>query len=408
MYIKRNLEDTILQYLNAPEIIAIVGARQSGKTTMVQHIIERLDLAVSVSFDDQDILGMFENRTKDFIATYIKGNKYLFIDEFQYAKNGGKILKKIYDTEKIKIIISGSSVADLTIHAIRYLVGRILIFDIYPFNFEEFLLAKDENYLKLLKEYKKKLDIFNAIDLKTSEQPLIDPTLQAYYEEYLIFGGYPRVVLEKNFEFKKNLLKNIYNTYFLREVRDVLGLIDDYKLNKLIKGLALQVGNLMEYIELSNLSGYSYPSLKKYLNFLEKTYICRFIKPFYKNKRTEVVKNPKAYFLDTGLRNAVLNDFRMLTERVDKGVLLENGLAMQFIKSEIELHFWRDKKKNELDFILLLKDGNIIGIESKSYLKNIETYSTKAFNRFYPNIKIYFSFVTIDKNIKNAYPIYAF
>ena len=86
-------------------------------------------------------------------------------------------------------------------------------------------------------------------------------------------------------------MQNIYNTYFLREVRDILGLIDDYKLQALLKALALQVGNLIEYEELGRLSGFSFPTLKKILNFLEKTYICQFVRPFYKNKRTEIVKN---------------------------------------------------------------------------------------------------------------------
>lgn len=409
MYIKRNLEGKILEFLSAPEIIAIVGARQSGKTTLINHIIGELDGVVAVSFEDQSVLKMFEKNIDDFINIYVKGNKYLFIDEFQYAKSGGKILKYIFDTQKIKIIITGSSAIDLTIRAVKYLVGRVLIFNLYTFDFEEFLSAKDKNYFKIYKQYKRQVSEFNSADIKIGEAA--HKKLLGYYEEYLLFGGYPRVVMENNYESKKELLRNIYNTYFLREVRDILGLIDDYKLGALINGLALQIGGLIGYEELSRLSGFSFPSLKKYLNFLEKTFICRLVKPFFRNKRTEIVKNPKVYFLDSGLRNAIADDFRKLNERIDKGALLENGLAEGFIKHDYKFNFWRDKKKNEIDFVLALGGGRTIAIESKSYLDDSGSAAVNAFNKRYPNIDIYFSYQNAANKLtdkKRIYPVYLF
>ena len=409
MYIKRNLEDKIIKYLETPEIIAVVGPRQCGKTTMLKQIMSSLPDAVSVSFDDQNILGLFEKNPDDFIAAYVKGKKYLFIDEFQYSKHGGKILKYIFDTQKIKIIISVSSVADLTIHAIKYLVGRVLVVNLYPFDFKEFLSYKDPDYLKLYDEYKDKFSLSEENFLEISS-PAHEKLLK-YYEEYLTFGGYPRVALEENTETKKEILKNIYNTYFLREVRDILGLIDDYKLGVFIKGLALQTGNLIGYNELSNLTGYSYSSVKKYLNFLEKTYICKLVRPFFKNKRTEIVKNPKVYFIDTGIRNVAINDFRVIGDRTDKGALLENGLAMQFIKQGIDFNFWRDKKKNEVDFVLLLGNGKISAVESKTSLKGDKRKPFAIFKKNYPETKILFSYWNTDKTKRTVvaeYPIYLF
>ena len=409
MYIKRNLEDKIIRYLETPELIAVVGPRQCGKTTMLKQIMDSLADTISISFDDQNILGLFEKSPDDFIVAYVKGRKYLFIDEFQYAKHGGKTLKYIFDTQKIKIIISGSSVADLTIHAIKYLVGRVLVVNLYPFDFNEFLSYKDIAYFKIYNEYKNKFNLseekFLAISAPAHEK------LLKYYEEYLIFGGYPRVVLEENIETKKEILKNIYNTYFLREVRDILGLIDDYKLGTFIKGLALQTGNLIEYNELSNLTGYSYSSVKKYLNFLEKTYICSLVRPFFKNKRTEIVKNPKVYFIDTGIRNTIINDFRSLADRTDKGSILENGLAMQFIKQETTFNFWRDKKKNEVDFVLSLGNGKISAVESKTSLKKGDRKSSEIFKKNYPEAEILFSYRNKnEKEVAKAgeYPIYLF
>jgi len=107
----------------------------------------------------------------------------------------------------------------------------------------------------------------------------------------------------------------------------------------------------LAYNELSIFSEYTYPTLKKYLNFLNKTFICNFIKPYFKNKRSEIVKNPKVYFLDTGLRNLIVNDFRKIDERVDGGALLENGVFMQLMKRNLEPQYWRDKLRHELDFI---------------------------------------------------------
>jgi len=402
-YIKRKLEKKIWEFLDTPEIIAIIGPRQSGKTTMIKKIISKLNKSCFISFEDRKILNLFENETKEFIDLYVQDNKYLFIDEFQYAKNGGQILKYIFDTEKIKIIISGSSAPEITIKTIKYLVGRVLVFTLYPFSFEEFLSSQEDlNYLKIYQKYKEK--IFKE---KIEINPTMHSFFLSFYEDYLIFGGYPRVVLEKNKEHKKELLKNIYNTYFLREVRDILGLIEDYKLEKLIKALCLQIGNLISYEELSHLSGYAFLSLKKYLNFLEKSFIIKLIRPFFKNKRNEIIKNSKVFFLDTGLRNSILNDFRQLNSRPDKGALLENGLAKEFIKNNLEINYWRDKKKNEIDFIIDFGNGKKIALESKSYLKKNKQIPT-FFTKNYPEIDFYYSYQDISGNKKNAYPIFLY
>lgn len=407
VYIQRKLERSIQQFLDAPEIIAVLGARQCGKTTMMKHLISKIPKAVSLSFEDQKTLTLFERAPDDFISAYVKGNRYLFIDEFQYARHGGKILKYIYDKEKIKIIISGSSALEITVRAVKYLVGRIVVFELFPFNLEEWLMAKESSLLNVLEQYKKQRIIKK---LMPSISPIVHEKFTGFYEEYIRFGGYPRVVIEESFEKKEQLLQNIYNTYFLREVRDVLGLIDDYKLQSLLKALALQVGNLIEYGELGRLSGFSFPTLKKILNFLEKTYICRFIRPFYKNKRTEIVKNPKVYFFDTGLRNATIDDFRKFSDRPDAGALLENGLAMEMIKKGYDIHFWRDKKQHEIDFIINRGNRDIIALESKSYLKSASASSFSQFKSIYPDIPLQLSYVHIDPNlkgkIKNAFPVY--
>jgi len=367
MLVKRKIEGTILRYLENREIIALVGPRQCGKTTVMQKIFASLENAVFLSFEDQETLSLFNRNIKEFIKTYVVGHDYLFIDEFQYAQNGGKLLKYIYDEHKIKIIISGSSAIDLTVKAVKFLVGRIFVFEMFPFDFEEYLRAKDSGVLKL---YQK-----NKFDLVKGEECTLlaeeKKALMLYYKDFAVYGGYPRVVIAKTGEEKKEVLKNIYNTYFLRDVKDVLGLIDDYKLFNLIKALSLQIGQMIQGTELAAVSEFSPLTIKKYLNFLSKTYICDFARPFHKNRRKEIVKNQKVFFFDTGLRNQVLNDFRPFGDRDDAGSLLENIFWTEIIKRGLRPQFWRDKNKNEIDFIVEIGDAKTVAIEVKLKMERI-------------------------------------
>lgn len=392
MYIPRNIEKKILNFIKSPEIIAIVGPRQSGKTTLLSHIHSRYTKTSSyVTFEDPDILSMFENSTDDFIKMYVEDKNFLFVDEFQYAKRGGKILKQIYDTQKIKIIITGSSSIDLTIKALKYLTGRIFVFELFPFDFEEFLRAKNTSlwtfYTKHISK-KKSFSIINSSHLPFDAE--IKKKINKYFEEFILFGGYPRVVLSKNKEEKIEVLKGIYSTFFLREVKDYLGLIEDYKLQRLIKATALQIGNLIDYNELGITSGYSFISLKKYLNFLEKSYILSLIKPFFSNRRKEIIKNPKVYFIDTGLRNYISGDFRPLNSRTDSSFLLENAVFSAIKKKNIKVSYWRTKTKQEIDFII---EENKMAIEVKNRIDKCKVnISTKDFSGIYPDYRLWFCY----------------
>lgn len=372
MYVKRELEEKITKYLNKPEILAIIGPRQSGKTTLLREIFKSLKKAVYIDFEDRDIVELFNNDIKSFYNLYAKDAKYLFIDEFQYANEGGKKLKYIYDIHKIKIIISGSSVLDLTHQAIKYLVGRIFIFHLFPFNFREYISYRNPSlYEHIYCDIKKKIDEY--LYSKKKSFPMLSPEIikktGKYYQEYAVFGGYPRVVLAEDRDEKIMVLRNIYNTYFLREIRDVLQLSTEEELQKLIKALSLQIGSMIVYNELGQVTGLDYSSLVKHLNILEKTFVIKKILPFCQNKRTEIAKSPKIYFLDNGFRNITINNFQMLDERVDRGNINENFVAGQLLKQERSINYWRTKSDAEVDFVLL-EEGNNIAIEVKSTLNS--------------------------------------
>jgi len=352
-YVHRDLEKEIDRYLAAKEIIAVVGPRQSGKTTLLRNIYSRLSdkRKAFLSFDDREALDLFSSDIKSFAALYVEGNKQVFIDEFQYAREGGKTLKYLYDNYDAKIFISGSSATELSIHSIKYLVGRIFVYTLYPFSFDEFLRHRDERLFALYKGAPHSGEITKRIN--------------RFFEEYVIYGGYPRVVLSEDAAEKETILKNIYNTYLLKEVREILGYREDYKLTKLVSALALQTGNTISYEELSNVTGYGYKELLSALNILEKTYIAFPVRPYYTNKRTELSKAPKVYFIDNGLRNCALKDYRERQLRSDAGAMSENFVASELLKENAQLGFWRTKSGAEVDFVATIK-GKTIPIEVKS------------------------------------------
>ncbi len=341
IYIKRKIDSKIQEYLKFPEILAIVGPRQAGKTTYLQHLIKEKQ-GLFISFEDVETLNLFNNDLKMFYEKYLKDTDLLCIDEFQYSKMGGKNLKYLFDTYKNKkIIISGSSAVDITIHAIKYLVGRVIVVNFWPFSLEELK--------EVFPEYSK-------IKL---------------YEYYATFGGYPRVAMSANDEERKLILKNIYNTYFLREVKDILGLVDEYKIEKLLTRLAVSIGSNLNYSKLGENSEIKERDLRKYLEFMNKTFVSYIVKPFYTNKILEIVKQPKIYFYDAGFLNHILNF------EVDVGKKLEQVVVMEFIKKDSEIKYWRDKNKNEMDFIIFKENKILKALEAK-----IGGHKTKSFNVF--------------------------
>ncbi len=367
MYYKRELEKKIEQYMKTPEIIAIFGPRQVGKTTLLKEFYARVDNPIFLTFEDIELKILFEEDIKSFIVLYIDPYEHIFIDEFQYAKMGGKHLKYIHDTTDKKIFISGSSAMELSINAIKYLAGRIFVFNLYSFSFGEFLSVKDENLYKLYTN--KDSTISNVVAQK----------IYAYMEEYLTFGGYPRVVLSTSENEKKEVLKNLLSIYLLRDIKDIAKIADETKMYKLLKALSLQIGNIIVYNELSTLISVNAVQLKLYLSLFEKAFLTQSITPFFTNKRLEIVKNPEIFFLDMGLRNVIIKNFSALEDRVDKGAMLENFVFRELIERDIK--YYRTKNGAEVDFII----DDKIPVEIKSNLTSMKI--SKSYRYFLENYK---------------------
>jgi predicted AAA+ superfamily ATPase len=377
MYQRRKLEELVEPYWHSPEILAIVGPRQCGKTSLLKHWEEANPGSLYLTFEDPQVLSLFEEDVELFYERYLQGRQLVFFDEFQYAKEGGKKLKYLFDTKQIKIVISGSSAIDLTIQALSYLVGRVFLFTLLPFSFEEYLEAQAPGLLNVQKTV-----VWPDALLKE---------LNHHWEDYAIYGGYPRVVLSKTNTEKREVLHNIHETYFLRDVRQTLGFKDAHSLIQLLQQLALQIGNLTQFQQLGQEIHASFRDLKTYLKAFEDTFVLYLLRPFFQNRKLELVKNPKPYFFDTGLRNAVVNDFRALKERPDAGALLENAFFQEVmrqgkLKGEPHVYYWRTKQGQELDFILGPSRDKLQGCEIKLNAEKNPKKTVSAFASRYPDI----------------------
>lgn len=392
MYIHRELEKKIAPFIKRKEVLSIIGPRQAGKTTFIKFIASELEgqkkKVKFITFEKREDLELFQDSLEDF-KDLISGYQYAIIDEFQYAKDGGQKLKYLYDTTKVKFIISGSSSLELTFQTGKYMIGRLLDFQLSPFSFREFLSFRDKELHRLLERRVNTDSLFN-FDIKSGFGEQINKRLVEKLEKYVIYGGYPAVALSATEQEKKKTLAGIVENYLLKDVKGLLNLATEDELIKLSKFLASQIGNMVKYEELSSASRLSYKETLKHLNILEKTFIVKLIRPYFTNKRTELTKNPKSYFMDLGVRNFLIDDFRPLQARNDSGAVMENYAynLLQNLGMASGLKYWRTKSKAEVDFAIE-KQQNIYPIEVKYASKKIVGKSFYSFiDKFKPKTGI--------------------
>jgi predicted AAA+ superfamily ATPase len=396
MSIIRDLTLKTEKYLSGEEILLTIGARQAGKTTFLHQVMNLLknrgENTYFLNLEDPDYLSLLNQSPKNLFKIFpLNLNKkcFLFIDEVQYLNNPSNFLKYIFDEYKgrIKIIVSGSSAFYLDKKFKDSLVGRKKIFHLYTLSFKEFLRFKNEDQLS-------KRDFSN---LTLSEREKIS----LYYQEYLSYGGYPRVVLAP-LEEKIEVLRDIAYSYIKKDVYEA-NIHQDEVFYKLFKILASQIGNLVNSSELASTLGVSKTAIDDYLYVMQKSFHLVLIKPFFKNIRKELTKMPKVYFLDLGLRNFFRGDFNFYQIREDKGPLLENAWLRQLLeKYELEqIRFWRTIHKKEIDFVV---DG-LLAFEVKSQIKDVKIKDYQIFIDNYPNIKLGFISWESPQNIIAHYPV---
>jgi predicted AAA+ superfamily ATPase len=369
----RKTVQKITGYLDTPEIILLIGARQVGKTSILYLLMDELRRKkVSDShihyfdLEDLDILQIFNRGAKEFIAylsargSDTRSKNYIFVDEIQYMDNPTNFLKIIADHyHNFKLIVSGSSTLEIKRKFKDSLAGRKIVFEVYPLDFYEYLIFKKEDALckALLKSDVRHMDL--KTDIKNIPARLLSKEFAGHFNEYLIFGGYPRVALEPVHDKKLSYLIEIYNSYVKKDIKDLMRIDNITAFNNLLKALALQVGSLVNITELCNTVKIARETIERYLFILENTFIIKTVSPFSNNPRKEISKMSKIYFTDTGLRNIIIKNMGSPHERVDAGALIENCVLSQFLKNRLplqEIHFWRTLAKNEVDFVLM--EGN--------------------------------------------------
>lgn len=392
----RNLLEQLKKWISRKEIYAIKGPRQSGKTTLLRILKDyligekgvSLENIVFLTLEDREVLEKFSRNPKEFVRSLVlhKQNEqfYFLIDEFQYLQDGGQKLKLLYDLfENIKFIITGSSSLELTGKTAKFLVGRMFSFYLYQLSFEEFISVKSsqlnnvyQENSRLIKEF-----ILEGKDFACPEEDIFGGDFERYFEEYSLFGGYPEVIKTDDIETKRLILKNIYDTYVSKDIIELLKITDISKFRTILELLANQIGCLINYNSLTTDSQSYFNQIKHYLSVLEETFIIGLLRPFFTNKTTELKKNPKAYFIDPGLRNYLLNNFNEFSLRPDKGEIVENIVFTQLkIKELNPLKYWRTLSKAEVDFIIEI-GGELVPIEVKySYFKRPQI--TRSFRNF--------------------------
>ncbi len=345
--IKRYLLPGLIEHLNNPEISLIIGPRQSGKTTLMRLLIDHLSSqgkrSMLLNYDLERDKPFF--RTQTDLLTKIKleigETGYVFLDEIQGKENAGLFLKGLSDMMvPYKFVVSGSGSLVRKENLFESLAGRKRVFPLYPLSFFEFL-----DY-KTTYAYEHRLAEYLRVEKVAGEKLLA---------EYLSFGGYPKVVLSQTKEDKEAAISDIYESYLSRDIASLLRLKKSESLIHLVRMLSSQMGQLLNYHELSSTIGLSEKTVKRYLWYLEQTFIGERISPFTRRQSREIVKSPIFYFADCGLANYTTGDF-FLQDFSTLGFRFQNMMHAE-IKHALSagsstLHYWRTKDGAEVDFVI--------------------------------------------------------
>ena len=361
MYFERKIEKKIIKNIKNNDVLVLTGMRRSGKTTLLKEVYAKIpnnkiwfdfENPINIKiFEDIDFDDVYEN----IINKGLDRNKrvYVFIDEAQQYSKINQVVKCYVVHYDIKFVLTGSASFYLKNLFTESLAGRKKIFELFPLDFEEFLLFKKQD----IEKYKKIKDKIEIKELNYEEYDKL-------YEEYLKWGGFPQVVLEENIKDKKDRLNEIFASYWQNEVLNLA----DYKKNEKVRDLILlftaRVGSKLDVQKISQELGLTRATLYSYLSFLEATYLIFSVKPFSRSVDREVTGASKLYFCDNGLLRVLAN--------VNDGQLLENAIFNQ-LKTKGKINYYQKRTGQEIDFIF----DEVLAFEVKQtatlgYVKNLK------------------------------------
>ncbi len=358
----RSIEGRIQARLFEGKAIILLGPRQAGKTTLIESILHRRnEKTLTFNADEPDVRELLNNCTSTRLRSLIGENQLFFIDEAQRVPDIGLTLKLITDQiPEVQVIATGSSAFELNARTAEPLTGRKFEFMLYPLSFEE--LARQEGLLE--------------------EKRLL--------EHRMIYGLYPEIVVSPGRE--QELVRLLAESYLYKDLLTLEQINKPVLLEKILRALALQVGSEVSYHEIGQLVGANSQTVERYIDLLEKAYVLFRLPALSRNVRNEIKKGKKVYFLDNGIRNAVLGNFTPLAGRTDVGALWENYLLSERLKFlnnqdiQANKYFWRTTQQQEIDYIEEVGQ-KLYAYEFKWNRKKGRVRFPKTFLRNYPDVQ---------------------
>lgn len=307
--------------------LVLFGSRQTGKTTLVEMILQgREEPVVRLNGDEPDVRGLLENATSTRLKAIVGQNRIVFIDEAQRIPNIGLTLKLFTDQLKdVQVVATGSSAFGLASRIQEPLTGRKYEYHLYPLSYAE--VSEHHGVLE--------------------ERRLL--------EHRMVFGYYPEIATHPGEEVE--LLKLLAGSYLYKDLLMLEQIKKPALLEKILKALALQLGNEVSFNEVARLVGADIQTVEKYIDLLEKSFVVFRLPAFSRNVRNEIRKGRKIYFYDNGIRNAIVGSFNLLSQRTDTGALWENFLISERMKNlayrnmDCGRFFWRTTQQQEIDYL---------------------------------------------------------
>lgn len=358
-YIRRELEAPILRGTLRNRAELILGPRQVGKSTMLDHLVQNQRFIKLTGEDEDDLSILADPKT---FLTLTQQFPNVIIDEAQFVPNIGRVIKRLVDnnTTDSRIFVTGSSALDLGGHLKESAAGRFNSYNLWPLSLEE--LAEHSSWIEV------KRQINDRMIYGCHPDVINDP---AHAKEYLL-------------DFTDSILyKDLFKLAEVRKPTD---------LTKLVTFLAANVGSEIRYGSIASELGIQNKTIERYVDLLASCFILKVVPSWTRNPTAELKLSKKIYFYDNGIRNALLKNFAPVPAREDKGALWENLFFTERLKLHAfrrdggEIYFWRTKKQHEMDFIEIV-NGTIAAFEYKAGNK-INSTSIKAFSRAYPNIPV--------------------
>jgi predicted AAA+ superfamily ATPase len=342
MYIRQKQLDNLRQFLSPGKVVVLYGARRTGKTTLVEEFLKEIkEPFLFVSGEDIAVQEFLASRSVEKLKAFVGSSRLLIVDEAQRIRDIGLNLKLIVDhIAGIRVVATGSSSFDLARGVGEPLTGRKYTLRLYPL--AQFEIGQTENPAQTV----------------------------ANLENRLVYGSYPEIVLISDNRQREQYLREIVSSYLYKDILEMDGVRHSAKIGRLLQLIAFQIGKEVSCAELAGQLGMSKNTVERYLDLLEKTFVVFRLQGFSRNLRKEITKNCRYYFLDTGIRNALINNFNPLSLRDDVGLLWENYLVMERLKKQEYLglaannYFWRTYTRQEIDFVEE-REGQLNGFEMK-------------------------------------------